>query len=295
MIERYRAFNVNHCGSRRADHPYSAFTAFVKRSFARIGPRQAHVSPWTIGMTVLASCAAYLAFLLHFFDGTIIAFIRAHAASPILHMMIWVTNAGKGHWYLISSATVFVSVALADQSRVSRRGRAQLAFLSGQAIFVFATVAGSGLLANLVKLLVGRARPVLFESVGAGYFDPLTAGYAFASFPSGHATTVGAVTAVLMIWFPLARTPLVVLGALIAVTRVVSLSHYPSDVAGGFAGGILFTLFLARWLAARGVVFQVRPHCLFPLPRYRNAFRRRTSGRRQANPAETDSPVFAGR
>jgi hypothetical protein len=61
--------------------------------------------------------------------------------------------------------------------------RAQLAFVFAQAGFAFAAVAISGILVNIVKLFIGRGRPVLFEEGGIFQFQPFTLQYANLSFP----------------------------------------------------------------------------------------------------------------
>ena len=80
---------------------------------------------------------------------------------------------------------------------------------------------------------------------------------------------MGAVAMVLMLWFPRARVPLLLLCAFVAVTRIAARAHYPSDVVAGFALGLLYALFLARWLACRRVVFRFRNRDLLPVPRFR--------------------------
>ena len=64
--------------------------------------------------------------------------------------------------------------AIADWSRGGARAKARLSFVFGQAAYVFASVALSGLFVNVVKVLFGRARPRLIDQVGAYHFDPLT-------------------------------------------------------------------------------------------------------------------------
>ena len=108
------------------------------------------------------------------------------------------------------------------------------------------SVALSGLLVNLLKVLFGRARPRLLDQFGAHYFDPLTFGYLNASFPSGHSTTVGAIVGILMIWFPRWSLLIVELGLFFAATRIAAQAHYPSDVVAGF---LLGRSFRSRWRA----------------------------------------------
>ena len=52
-------------------------------------------------------------------------------------------------------------------------------------------------------------------------------------------------------------------------SRVAARAHYPSDVVAGLSLGLLYALFLARWLARRRVAFRFRKGALLPVPRFR--------------------------
>lgn len=199
---------------------------------------------------------------LSLFDAAAIRYVRA-GSSPLFSAMSAITDIGQSHWYLVPAALLFFGAASLDWRAAGFRGRRRLLLLFGQAGFAFAAVALSGLLANLVKIVVGRARPVLFDRVGAHHFEPLSIGYDHASFPSGHATTVGAVTALFVLWFPRYAALWTVIGVFLAATRVAATAHYLSDIAGGFLFGLGFTFFAARFLARRGAVFRFeRGKCL---------------------------------
>lgn len=119
-----------------------------------------------------------------------------------------------------------------------------------RAVFLIVTSIGGSALNSLVKLAVGRARPV--------FADPIT--HAFGkSFPSGHATTsficYGAVVvAVLPFVAPRVRRPLVVAAAVLVVgigfSRLALGVHFLSDVLGGYVLG-------AAWLMGSVAVFNV--------------------------------------
>ena len=103
-------------------------------------------------------------------------------------------------------------------------------------VFLALVVGGQLLLANLVKVLVGRARPDI---------DPLT-GATGLSFPSGHTTTAAATYAALALLLgrgrpPAARATLAGaaagLTALVAATRVLLGVHWLTDVLAGAALG----------------------------------------------------------
>jgi len=113
-------------------------------------------------------------------------------------------------------------------------------------LLALAGTLGSGLLVNMLKIVFGRARPSMLFELGEFGFGPIRLGYHHASFPSGHAATVGALVAVLWLWWPKKWGLWLAIGIVIALTRVFTLSHYVSDVlVGAYLGG-LFTLLVHR-------------------------------------------------
>ncbi len=191
---------------------------------------------------------------------------RARADDGLLFSaMRAITDIGQSHWYLVPAALLFVGAAYVDWRAAGFRGRRRLVLLLGQAGFAFAAVALSGLVANLVKIVVGRARPQMLDAFGAHHFEPFSLGYAFASFPSGHATTVGAVTALLVLWFPRYAALWAIVGVFLAATRVAATAHYLSDIAGGFLFGLGFTILAARFLARRGAAFRFARGKILPV------------------------------
>jgi membrane-associated phospholipid phosphatase len=85
--------------------------------------------------------------------------------------------------------------------------------------------------------MFSRERPRLFDKIA------LPTGY---SFPSGHSMSAmgiyGVIAAALIAMYPAARRPVIaaaaVLIAAIGVSRVYLGVHWPSDVLGGWLGGI---------------------------------------------------------
>jgi undecaprenyl-diphosphatase len=70
--------------------------------------------------------------------------------------------------------------------------------------------------------------------------------------PSGHATTAFAAALAVGLVHPRLRWPLVVLAALIAISRVWLGVHYLSDVLAGAALGSAVSLTL--WFGARAII-----------------------------------------
>jgi len=164
---------------------------------------------------------------------------------------------GEGVEILVGSGVLVLVLAAIDPEGLGRAARARLAQVAAAFAFVFASVAGSGLVAALAKNLLGRARPE--HLAGDAVFEIHAAVFKadWAAFPSGHATTAGASAMVLALLFPRFARVFLAAGVAIALTRIGLGAHFPSDVAAGFALGAAFTLMLARGLAARRLVFAI--------------------------------------
>ena len=84
----------------------------------------------------------------------------------------------------------------------------------------------------------------------------------WASFPSGHATTAAAAATVLVLLMRPAhdaRRGGRRCVSLVCASRVVLGAHFVSDVVAGALFGSLGTLWLAGFLAQRGLVFRASP------------------------------------
>ncbi len=114
------------------------------------------------------------------------------------------------------------------------------------ALFVFGSVVISGLIVDILKPIIGRARPkVLFHEDFFG-IDPLTFKASFWSMPSGHSATAFAVGVSLALLFPRYRIPILIASTLVAFSRIALTKHYLSDVIVGSAIGALTALWLYK-------------------------------------------------
>lgn len=165
---------------------------------------------------------------------------HAHA----IHDAIGTVSAlGEAAWYLVPSLLVFlIARFIVRRPEIAARG-----------LFVFLGVAFAGLASDVLKFVVGRSRPwVLLTSGGYGLW-PLQLNADYQSFPSGHAACVAAAALTLAVIVPRYRGQLFLAGSLIALTRVVALAHYLSDVIAGAALAWLVVVILQRAFARHGV------------------------------------------
>jgi undecaprenyl-diphosphatase len=199
---------------------------------------------------------------------------RQNLPEPAIDFFRWVTRFGKSDWILISTGLFLILMLSLDAGMRAKRARARRMMRSLAAFYVFASVAIAGIVANLSKYVIGRARPKLFTDAGSFSFDFLSFEADWASFPSGHATTGMALGLSLALLFPRFRWVFLTLGFWIAVSRLFVGAHYPSDV---LAGGLLGAL--TAWLLARALA---RHRLLFGFDRDGGLMRRRTASGRLA-------------
>lgn len=169
----------------------------------------------------------------------------------------WLNGLGNSAWLLIGSGVLCLVLLSQNSRKYGLRLRMALYSTFIYSAFLFYTVAASGLLVILIKWPLGRARPKLFDKVGAFHFDPLIFKAAYSSFPSGHATTVGATVVALSLIFPSWRAFIVATGFWVAISRVIWGAHYPSDAYTGVLLGAAFSYYSARVLARRQIGFKL--------------------------------------
>ena len=180
---------------------------------------------------------------------------QAHLPPRLVGVFKVVTRFGKSDWILVSTGLFFLTMLVLNASALRARLRVRRAMRTFAAGYVFAAVALSGIIANVSKNIIGRARPKYFDETGSLSFDFWSGDSSWASFPSGHATTAMALGVALALLFPRMRWVFLCLCFWIAVSRLFLGVHYPSDViAGGMLGGLTAWL-MARVLARRRLVF----------------------------------------
>lgn len=166
-----------------------------------------------------------------------------------------VTRIGLSGWYLIPAAVIGLIVNLTDWSKLRGRRLLRLYNWTSLSIFVLLSVGIPGLVGTFLKHFIGRARPLHFAEYGAFSLHPLTGSASFASMPSGHSCTLGSLAMILILLFPASRFVVIPVALVLATTRVVLFSHYPSDVAVGLALGASVTLLVALVFARLGYMF----------------------------------------
>ncbi|RST87412.1 phosphatase PAP2 family protein [Aquibium carbonis] len=228
----------------------AAFRFARRRLEARPALRDRH-EPWRRFAVVTIALVAFAA---AYFDPVFAAVPRAWR-SPVHGLGQTITDFGLSGPYLIPLAIFLIWTATVDWSAFARRSRLHLFNGTAAAWYAFISIAGSGLLVTLLKQLFGRARPRLAGELGAFHFDPFSFDAAHLSFPSGHATTVGAVCFCIAILFPRLRLAAIIAALWFGFSRSVVGAHHPSDVVAGLLIGGWFAYWVAIRFGKAGLVF----------------------------------------
>jgi undecaprenyl-diphosphatase len=170
-----------------------------------------------------------------------------------------ITDVGRSNWMLISTGSLVALALVLRRTHQGFRNAAGYGLIASTIGFVFVSVGGAGLIANLTKYILGRARPKLFETTGPLDFHFFAFDPDYASFPSGHATNIFALATVIGILWPKGRVLLYTVAAWIAASRVLIGQHYFTDALGGAILGTVFPFIVRERFAARRWLFEPQP------------------------------------
>lgn len=150
----------------------------------------------------------------------------------------WISTWGESTWYLVSALGLFFYF---------RQFRPRPLY-ANRALFVFASVAVSGLATLLLKSIFGRFRPILYFTEGLYGFNFFHPSEDMNAFPSGHAATALSLAVSLSRLFPKYRVPLLLLGLTVAASRTITTAHFLSDTLAGAWVGVVTVILLHRAL-----------------------------------------------
>jgi len=171
-----------------------------------------------------------LLFLLSGFwlDDPVRSFFLSHHSAWANTLMEGASHYGRGY-----TLTLFCALFLVLGLILRKRKWLETGELSLYSLIV------SGLLTQIVKYLVGRARPRLIE-YGLTFVGPsLSAGVSgYDSFPSGHAASTFALAVVLTRAYPGGSVFFYLTACVISSSRTYLSAHFFSDVVGGALFGV---------------------------------------------------------
>lgn len=206
-----------------------------------------------------AIVAGFLAFavsiaLMFFVDRTAVDWAR-HLPRGFEAAFEQITNAGQSGWFLIPFGSIVLVLAALTAPELSRMTQGVLGALAARFGFLFLAIGAPGLFTSIVKRLIGRARPYVDLHGSPFTYMPFAWRSEYASLPSGHATTAGAVAFAIGAIWPRSRPVMWLYALVIMFSRVVVMAHHPSDVVAGAAVGAVGAAWLRRLFAARHLAF----------------------------------------
>jgi membrane-associated phospholipid phosphatase len=150
-----------------------------------------------------------------------------------------VTEFGISTWYLVGSLVLFLFYRFFQRRPI----------YAHRALFLFSSIAFSGIIADIIKVIIGRYRPEMFFEKGLYginflNFSLSNFSHGLTSFPSGHTATTFALAWALALFFPRTRIPLFCFAVIVGASRVIITSHYFSDALGGAYVGVMSVIFL---------------------------------------------------
>jgi len=174
-------------------------------------------------------------------DQQLFLWLNTHWHTPFLDT-VFVFLTTKQNW-LLPGIAMMVFLAVHEKRQAPRL------FL----MLLLAIILADQLSSGVLKPLVGRLRPC---KVLEGFRLLVPCGGRW-SFPSAHAANAAAVAVVLTGWYPRWRIAFGVLAFLIGYSRIYVGVHYPLDVLGGWALGILcgiVVLLGTQWVRKRFLI-----------------------------------------
>lgn len=202
---------------------------------------------------VLVAVAVFLSIVL--FDGPIAEYMKPQFGSQFHVLSARLTDLAKADFYFLFSAVVAGFGYLASRVHKARYQHWQeVARWGFQALMAFLF---SGVVVQFLKHLIGRKRPYAVETLSPHEFHFFTANYEFHSAPSGHSQVMFTAATLLWLIWPKGGVVWFVFASLIALTRVVTLNHWLSDVLAGAYVGVACTLMAHRFFQ-RSNRFRVR-------------------------------------
>jgi membrane-associated phospholipid phosphatase len=172
-----------------------------------------------------------------FLDSRVAWWAHTHVTPQYHELFTTITEFGDSTYYLIGFGMAYLLFRFlckkSDQANA--------------ALFLFASVAVSGIIADIIKIIAGRYRPSELFAQGHYGFDFFHIERALTSFPSGHTVTAFALaTAITYLW-PKTHSVMWVFAILIGISRLMIGAHYPSDVIAGAVVGIISTIIIIRY------------------------------------------------
>lgn len=195
-----------------------------------------------IGLVLIVFCL----FLIGYSDKSIAIYFST-TDQNVFHFLKKITFLGNSAIYLVPFGILCLFLRLAPMLSKFRPYKIGLINAFNAFLFLFTSIAIAGILIDILKVIFGRARPRLFFKENYYGFSFFEFSSDMLSFPSGHANTVFALAVALFLLWPRWWFFYFPAAIMIAASRVVTGSHYLSDVIAGSYLGLLTALYVKSY------------------------------------------------
>ncbi|MBV8735677.1 MAG: phosphatase PAP2 family protein [Alphaproteobacteria bacterium] len=199
--------------------------------------------------SAVTSIAVLMVLSIIFIDRRIALYMHGESAD-MLALFRLIGELGEGWGWLVLFALAFAALHWGGELPRLREVAPRMRAWSAIPVFLFASIAITGLATDIIKIGFGRMRPKLLFGGNLYGFTGLAWRPDHWSFPSGHTATFVAMLSALWWLWPQHLLFYILAGAIVAASRVVVGDHYPSDVVAGAVVAVLATRG-TLWLVAR--------------------------------------------
>lgn len=202
---------------------------------------KSHPSSTTVLISMCICFISVISFI--YFDKNISLYFHSINKSNIYNIAKWISMLGESQYYLVPSFIFYFYHHKKNPYKALKN------------YFIFISITFTGILVNIVKIIIARYRPLmLFQKGLYGFsyaFLPFSAKYL--SFPSGHSVTVFSLAFCIGKIYPSYKNAIYCFAAVIAISRVIATAHYLSDVLIGAIFGIILTEYIYNIYFKKGL------------------------------------------
>jgi len=184
----------------------------------------------------------------YYLDVPLALYFRGDDNLPYWIFARTITNIGLGsHYFIFVFILLITMYRLAPRLAWGKKNPEKVSWLKAWGWSFFAALMMAGFFLRLFKFLFGRLRPHASPFSTHDEFLFFTHDWNYQSFPSGHTQVLFTVATMLCVLDQKRRVVWFSLALILSLTRVMTYSHFLSDiVAGAFTGmaGSLLALYL---------------------------------------------------
>jgi membrane-associated phospholipid phosphatase len=192
-------------------------------------------------------------FLSFFFDRQTTLEVSEHEFTPLRNLANNITDVALGSYWISGSIVLILLVTLLERYCRSPLQKQRYSNIRLWASHLLLAILSTGVIVMLIKFTVGRERPLIWHNqVHTFSTNPFNLNEFYQSFPSGHTQVIFCVGIMLALLWPKRRLEFLLVALIIALTRVLIMRHFISDVYVGMLIGIFGSRasvnFWSKWI-----------------------------------------------